>query len=97
VHATEHDEFGVRSRCGVTRELEGVAGDIGKLDDLVALIVVTQDEQPVAQGGLGPPSPLHKGWVGGWRQIAWTLHTALGSRVRLLPENEQRQRCPGTE
>jgi hypothetical protein len=97
VHAAEHDEFGVRAGCCFSGQLEGVAGDVGKLDDLVPLVVVTEDEQPVAQGRFGPPGPLDQGWIGRRRQIARTLDTTLGSRVGLLPENEQRQRRPGAE
>ena len=97
MHAAEHDEFGIGPGRGLSGELEGIAGDIGELDDLVALIVMSEDEEAIAQGGLSPPRSLHKGRVGGRRQIAGTLHAPLGSRVGLPPENEERQRCSGPE
>ena len=95
--AAEHDELGIRPCCGFSGQLEGVASDVGKLDDLVPLVVMTEYEQTVAQGSLGSPGPLHEGWIGGRRQVAGTLDATLGSRVGLPPENEQRERCPGAE
>ena len=77
--------------------LNEIAGDVGELDDLVALIVMAEHEQPLAQRGLGPPGSLDKSRVGGWRQIARTLDAPLGSRVGLPPENEERQRRSGPE
>jgi hypothetical protein len=44
MHATEHNELGVRARCGLTGEFERVTRDIGKLNDLVTLVVVTEYE-----------------------------------------------------
>ena len=44
VHAAEDDVRGVRSRRRVAGELERVAGDVGERDDLVALVVMAEDE-----------------------------------------------------
>ena len=55
VHAAEDDELGVGPRRGVPGELERVAGDVGELDDLVALVVVPEHEHPVAERLLGLP------------------------------------------
>ena len=52
VHAAEDDELRLGPARGVPRELEGVAGHVGELDDLVALVVVSQHEQPVTQRSL---------------------------------------------
>jgi hypothetical protein len=90
MHAAEDDELRIGSGRGVASELERVAGDIGELDDLVALIVMTEDEEPIAQGSLRSPRPLDECRVGGRRQIAWTLDASLRPRVGLLSENEQR-------
>jgi len=90
MHAAEDDELRIGSGCGVASELEGITGDIGELDDLVALIVMTEDEEPIAQGSLRSPRPLDECRVRGRRQIAWTLDASLRPRVRLLSENEQR-------
>ena len=90
MHAAEDDELRIGSGRGVTSELERVTGDIRELDDLVALIVMPEDEEPIAQGSLRSPRPLDEGRVGGRRQIAWTLDASLRPRVGLLSENEQR-------
>ena len=44
-------------RGGVLRELERVAGVVGELDDFVALVVVAEDDQAVAERGLGGGDP----------------------------------------
>ena len=90
VHAAEHDELSIRARCRFAGQLEGVAGDIGELDHLVALVVMAKHEEPIAQCRLRPPGPLHECRVGGWRQVAWTFDSPLGSRVGFPPEDEQR-------
>ena len=36
---------------GLLRELERVAAEVGELDDLVALVVVAEDDEPLAQYG----------------------------------------------
>ena len=42
---------------GVLAELEAVAGEVGVLDDLVALVVVAEDDQPLAEGGASGADP----------------------------------------
>ena len=49
VHAAEHDVVGLSLPSSLTRQLERVAGKVGELDDLVPLIVVTQDEKTLAE------------------------------------------------
>ena len=53
VHAAEDDELGVRPGRGLAGELERVAGHVGELDHLVALVVVAEHEHAVAERGLG--------------------------------------------
>ena len=60
VHAAEDDVGGlvvVRREPG---QLEGVAAGIGPLDDLVALVVVAEDQEPLAQLGLGRGDPARR-------------------------------------
>ena len=62
VHAAEDDVLRLRAGRRVPGQLEGVAGDVGELDDLVALVVVAEDEDPVAERapwprGRAPPGP----------------------------------------
>jgi hypothetical protein len=45
VHAAEDDEFGLGASHGGIRKLEGVTDEVRVLDDLVALIEVTQDNK----------------------------------------------------
>ena len=42
VDAAEDDELGIVAAGRLLGELEGVAGDVGELDDLVALVVVAR-------------------------------------------------------
>ena len=38
--------------AGELAELEAVAGEVGVLDDLVLLVVVAEDDEPLAEGAL---------------------------------------------
>jgi hypothetical protein len=49
MHAAEQDVLGVATCRRQLTELERIAPEVGKLDDLVALIVVAEDDQPVAE------------------------------------------------
>jgi hypothetical protein len=60
VHAAEDDELRLRPGRCLLRQLEAVAGHVRELDDLVALVVVAEDEDPVAQGLLRPAGALHQ-------------------------------------
>ena len=61
-------------------------------DDLVALVVVAEHEDPVAEGVLGRLGAGDERRVGGRRQVARALDAALGVGVALAPEQQQRQR-----
>ena len=60
VHAAEHDELCFRVRGSLLGELEGIACHIGEGDDLIALVMVTEDVHPIAEGGLGALGALHE-------------------------------------
>ncbi len=49
VHATEDDEVGVGSLLREHREPERVTACVGPTHDFVALVVVAEDEQPIAE------------------------------------------------
>ena len=49
VHAAEDDELGVGMLRYLARELERIAGVVGELDHLVALIVMAEDDEPPAE------------------------------------------------
>ena len=53
VDAAEDDELGLRLVGGQPGEPEGVPPGVGPAHDLVALVVVAEDEQPGAERGLG--------------------------------------------
>ena len=53
VHAAEDDELGRAFAGRGARELQRVAGEVGELDDLVALIVMTEDDQAIPERLLG--------------------------------------------
>ena len=56
VDAAEHDVLG-RRVGGQAGQAEGVAPGVGPAHDLVALVVVAEDEEPVAERGLGRADP----------------------------------------
>jgi hypothetical protein len=53
VHAAEDDEVGLGPLLGEDGEAVRVAPSVGPAHDLVPLVVVAEDEQPLAEGGLG--------------------------------------------
>ena len=58
VDAAEDNVVGLRTGCRFLAEQEGVALEVGVLDDLLALVVVAQDGHTVAQGAAGNPDTL---------------------------------------
>ncbi len=92
VHAAEDDVLGLGAGGRVARELEGVAGDVGELDHLVALVVVAEDEDAVAERGLGRPGALDEVRVGGRGEVTGALDAALAVRVGLAAEQQQSER-----
>ena len=61
VHAAEDDALGIRPGGGLLGQLEGVAGDVGELDDLVALVVVAEHERPGRRAPPWPRGPAPRG------------------------------------
>ena len=57
VHAAEDDELGRAAAGRRARELQRVADVVGELDDFVALIVMPEDDQPVAELRFGFGNP----------------------------------------
>jgi hypothetical protein len=53
VHPAEHDVLGLRAVLGQHGEPVGVSPGIRPTDDLVALVVMAEDEESIAQGVLG--------------------------------------------
>ena len=78
VNAAEDHELGLGPGRGLLGQAEGVAAGIRELDDLVALVVVAEDERPVTQGGPGRPGPLDQLGVGRRRQVAGAGGARLG-------------------
>ena len=70
-------------------QLERVAGDVGELDHLVALVVVAEHEDPVAERGLGRAGPLDQVGVAGRGQVAGTVDAALGAGVAAAAQQQQ--------
>lgn len=72
-------------------ETEGVSRDVGKLDDLIALVVMAEDQQLIAECLFGCLGSCHEGWVRSHRQLTRTVDAALARGVSLTPEQQQRQ------
>jgi hypothetical protein len=64
-HAAEDDVLGVRAARASAGELERVAGDVGELDHLVALVVVAEHEDPGAEAALAACRSTRSGPTGG--------------------------------
>ena len=76
--------YSASGRAGrVAGELERVAGDVGELDHLVALVVVAEHEHPLAERVLGRAGPRDQVGVGRGGQVAGALDPALGGRGRV--------------
>jgi hypothetical protein len=72
--------------CRQLRELQAVAGVVGELDHVVLLVVMSEDDQPLAQGLAILLNPLGDGFWGklgierrNWRlkQDHWNLPSSL--------------------
>ena len=57
VDAAEDDELRLAARGDGARELQRVADEVGELDHFVALIVVAEDHEPIAERPLGGGDP----------------------------------------
>src|SRR5262245_8414792 len=96
VHATEHDVVGFGASGDLTRELEGIAGVVGELDHLVALIVVTQDHELAAERRARFGNAPHHLLVRE-SQILFRQRLALGEMFLLVlsqQRNDRRHRNP---
>ena len=91
VDAAEDDELRLGPTGRIAGQLERVAGDVGELDDLVALVVVSQDEHPLAERRFRRPGALDQVGIGRRRQVARALDAALGGQVGAAPERQQGQ------
>ncbi len=49
MHAAEHDELGLGMLRDLAGEAERVADVVGELDHLIALVVMAEDDQPIAE------------------------------------------------
>jgi hypothetical protein len=90
MHAAEHDEFGVRVTADLLRELVGVAGIVGVLDDLVALIMMTENDQTPTQSRPGRgDAPVH--FCIGQADIAIGQRLAFGQMFLLVRSQNGQQ------
>ncbi len=91
MHAAEHDEFALGPGCGLLGQFEGITGDVGERDHLVALVVVSEDEGPVPECGLGRLRPCDQIRIAGRGQVTGAVHAALAVRVAALAEQQQQR------
>ena len=90
VHAAEDDELGVGMPADLPRELERVAGVVGELDHLVALIVMAEDDQPAAERRLGGgDADVHL--LVGQAEIPLRQRLALGDVLLLVGRQDWKQ------
>jgi hypothetical protein len=78
VDAAEDHELGLGPGRRLLGQAEGVAAGVGEGDDLVALVVVAEDERPLAERRPGRPGPLDQLGVGRRRQVARAGGALLG-------------------
>ena len=60
VHAAKHHIGPIGSLLGQLRQYQGIAAEIGMLDDFVALVVVTQNHHPIAERAFGRTGPFEE-------------------------------------
>jgi hypothetical protein len=65
MHPAEHDVGCAMVVCGEPGELERVTDRVSPANHLVALVVVSEDQQPVAEGVLGGRDALNELLLGG--------------------------------
>ena len=88
VHPAEQDEVGLGPVGGLARQLEGVAADVGEADHVVALVVVAEDQQALAEGGADAADAIAQ-LVGRHRQVALGDLRLPGDAMRLLGERHR--------
>jgi hypothetical protein len=76
VHAAEHDEVGLGVGRHALGQLVRVAGVVGELDDLVALVVVAEDDEASAERGAG-------GGDAGVHDLVGQTEVGIGQRLPL--------------
>ena len=97
VHAAEDDVVGVAAAGRLLGELEGVAAEVGPADDLVALVVVAEDDQPRAEPRLRRREATH-GLFARHRAIALgNLGLARGPTAGSCPTGWRPPRTPAGE
>ena len=103
VHTAEEGEFGGADRRRLLRELVGVAAKIRELDDFVALVMMTQDDQAIAQLLTERPDPGVALFGGHLEVFAWDLLLAkrrgavFAKRVGYAPTRLFRNAAGGVE
>ena len=89
MHAAEDDELRFGMLRDLAREAERIAGVVGELDHLVALIVMAEDDQPAAERRLRRGDAAIELFVG---QTEISLGKRLALRdMRLLELRQDRQ------
>ncbi len=84
---TMYSAFGPRRR--LARELERVARDVRELDDLVALVVVAQDEDAVAKRGLCRAGAFHQPGVRRGGQATGAIDSSFRVRIGALSKQHE--------
>ena len=88
VHAAEDDELGVGMLADLVGELERVAGVVGELDHLVALVVMAEDDEPAAERRPGRgDARVHL--LVGQTEVALGQRLALADVLFLVGRQEQ--------
>src|SRR5947209_5728296 len=80
MHTAEDDIAALGLRC-LEGEFEGITAEVGELDDLVALVVMAQNDNVVAETGFGGGDAVVEGIV--WHQevrIEVAAYTGLDFR-----------------
>jgi hypothetical protein len=91
VDSAEHNELSLRVSGSLLGQLERVASDIGKFDDLIALVMVTEDENPVTEGSFCCTRAIDQIGVRWGGEIPGAFDSSLALGVCFLPEKEQGQ------
>jgi hypothetical protein len=89
VHATKDDVRSIRVRGCELCKLERVARYVSEGDDVIALVVVPENEYLITKGSLGGLGSFDQLWVTSRGQVAGAFHAALAAGIRGLAEDVQ--------
>ena len=95
MNTTKNDELGlwIAGRC--LGQLKGVARDICKIDDLIALVMVAENHGSLAQGGSSFVGSVYKRWFAHRWEFTLARNSAFAQGIVI--SSQYQQVCQGSK